>query len=85
MINDPSKEEMVKALMESPCYSEVDLLDVEAAIYWFASDYHGGQTSNLYSTLSTSNYVPSPLINSIDDEPEIIQFLYDELLDKFME
>lgn len=35
-----------------------DDADAYCAIYWFASDYHNGQRSNLYSVLSTSPYRP---------------------------
>lgn len=34
------------------------LFDIEAAIYWFAVDYHSGQSSDLYSILSMSDYRP---------------------------
>jgi hypothetical protein len=32
--------------------------DIEGAIYWFAADNHQGQSSELYSILSTSEYHP---------------------------
>lgn len=38
-----------------------DDADAYCAIYWFANDYHSGQSSNLYSVLSTSPYSPGPL------------------------
>lgn len=41
---------------------------LEEAIYWFASDYHTGQSSNLYSTASTSEFSPGLLSNSPEDE-----------------
>jgi len=58
--------------------------DIAAAIYWFASDYHGGQNSNLYSALSTSDYRPSPMHSSIeDDESETATQMYQELINTF--
>lgn len=57
--------------------------DSEAAIYWFSSDYHKGQASDLYSILSTSQYNPSRLANNINDEQESIQELYQALVDNF--
>lgn len=57
---------------------------MEAAIYWFANDYHSGQTSELYSILSTSQYSPSRLNGGgIKGEDETIQMLYDTLEEKF--
>lgn len=38
-----------------------DDADAYCAIYWFASDHHSGQASNLYSVLSTSPYRPGRL------------------------
>lgn len=57
---------------------------MEAAIYWFASDYHSGQNSELYSILSTSQYSPSRLNRGgVKGEDETIQMLYDALEEKF--
>lgn len=57
---------------------------MEAAIYWFASDYHSGQNSELYSILSTSDYNPSRLNRGgVKGEDETIQMLYDALEEKF--
>lgn len=55
----------------------------EAAIYWFATDYHGGQWSELYSILSSSKYKPSILSNNVTSEPEDVQELYSALEDKY--
>ena len=58
--------------------------DIAAAIYWFANDYHGGQSSNLYSALSTSDYRPGPMHKSIkDDENETATQMYQELVNEF--
>ncbi len=48
---------------------------IEEAIYYFASHYHSGQCSNLYSVLSTSDFTPSILANEIEDETA--QEIYD--------
>ena len=48
---------------------------IEEAIYWFASQYHSGQWTNLYSVLSTSDFKPSILANEIEDE--IAQEIFD--------
>jgi hypothetical protein len=41
---------------------------VEAAIYWFASDCHGGQWSNLYEALCQSPYRTGPLERGCPDD-----------------
>lgn len=82
---DPTKQEMLDAIatLRETLGDECDIIDVEAAIYWFSSDYHGGQTSNLYSVLSTSEYDPSPLSKGIESEPEVAQMIYSELESTF--
>jgi hypothetical protein len=75
MTSDPTRQEMLDYLLkhfrlhndsEQP-FVEFDL-SAEEAIYWFASWYHGGQSSNLYSALSTSPYKPSPLARGIEED-----------------
>lgn len=61
MTTDPTREEMLAELASMPFAEEFDEFDREEAIYWFANDWHGGQSSNLYSALSTSPYRPGPL------------------------
>jgi len=65
--------------------SSIDDLDfdIEAAIYWLASDYHGGQDSELYSILSTSEFKPGPTHSSVEDEGEIAKEIYDLLVQEF--
>jgi hypothetical protein len=62
---------------------EADDFDIEAAIYWLASDYHGGQTSDLYSILSTSEFKPGPSHSSVEDEGETAKMIYDMLAQEF--
>lgn len=59
-MQDPTREELDAALAAFPFISEADDFDKEEAIYWLASDWHGGQSSNLYSVLSTSEFRPGP-------------------------
>jgi hypothetical protein len=63
--------------------SEADDFDIEAAIYWLASDYHGGQTSELYSILSTSNFKPGASHSSVADEGGMAEEIYDMLVREF--
>jgi len=80
--DDPTKEEMQEFLRQK--YHTEDDFDVEAAIYWFANHYHGGQNSNLYSALSTSEFRPSPMSRGIEDEEsELATMMYQDLVDKY--
>lgn len=56
---DPTREDMLAAIKEA--FSDVDDFDQEAGLYWYANDNHGGQSSNLYSALSVSDYCPGML------------------------
>ena len=78
---DPSADEMRKFLKKefSQQLDETDDIDVESAIYWFANDYHGGQSSDLYSALSTSKFKPGPTHRSVKDEGEVASMMYDSL------
>jgi len=84
--NDPTKEEMVGFLtneFQSMDSENIDF-DVAAAIYWFGNDYHGGQNSNLYSALSTSEFRPGPMHKGIEDEEsETATLMYQELVNKY--
>lgn len=60
-MQDPTRDEMLATLAKMPFAAEVDEFDREAAIYWFAANYHGGQASNLYFALSVSEFRPGPL------------------------
>lgn len=57
--------------------------DREAAIYWFANDYHDGQSSPLYSVLSQSEFNPGPSHSEVDDEGEMATMMYHALGEKF--
>ncbi len=61
-MRDPTMHDMFAFLTELACdeiHEEHDV-DREEAIYWFAANYHGGQSSNLYEALSQSRYSPGP-------------------------
>jgi hypothetical protein len=82
---DPTREEMIEYLQH--VYS--GLLDrssfddaVEPAMYWFANFNHGGQSSNLYSVLSTSPYNPGRMEN--ETRPDTIERdMFDALTREF--
>jgi hypothetical protein len=79
--------EMVNFLTQTMrrMHGEVDEFSIEAAIKWFACDYHDGSGSDLYSVCSTSEYRPGRLTNSIEDEDETIQELYHSLRKKYID
>jgi hypothetical protein len=62
-VSDPTKEEMMKFLQSQfgRFDAEGGREDAEVAIYWFANFNHGGQSSNLYSVISTSPFRPGPI------------------------
>jgi len=79
--DDPSREEMIEHIRK--VYGrEADEFDIEEAIYWFATDYHGGQSSNLYSALSTSEYRPGRS-SSGPEEGSMGEMIYADLVDTF--
>ena len=77
ILSDPTRDEMLTALAQS----RADEFDIEAAIYWFANDWHGGQWSNLYSALSTSPYRPALSESGCPDEA---MDCYDVLMSSFV-
>lgn len=82
MAQDPTKEEMLAFLEIQSCGDEGWQDDAEVAIYWFASFWHGGQSSNLYAALSSSTFSPA----SIADGPEpdsAEQMLFQDLENHF--
>jgi len=58
---DPTLDEMREYLNGVMADYEASEFDREEAIYWFAAEYHMGQSSNLYAALSASNYRPGAL------------------------
>jgi len=79
--DDPSREEMIEHIRK--VYGrEADEFDIEEAIYWFANHYHGGQSSNLYSALSTSEFRPGRMSNG-PEEGSMGEMIYADLVDTF--
>ena len=85
---DPTRQEMLHVLIESGLYTAADFdaegnlhdaavrFDAEAAMYWFAPDWHSGQDSNLYAVLSTSQYKPGASMHGVADESKDVQDCY---------
>ena len=75
-MQDPTREEMLEVLDSVSFADEFSEFDREEAIYWFASDWHSGKSSNLYSALSTSLFWPGPIARG---PQEVAAMLYEEL------
>jgi len=79
---DPTREEMLAFLAEHTDHESWAEFDIECAIYWFAAGNHGGQGSNLYATLSASQYKPGPL-ECKPPRDSLASDLYDALCEYF--
>ena len=75
LCDDPTREDMLAYLRD--CYPG-EVFDIEEAVYWFAHDWHGDQSSNLYAALCASPYTPSPIASYIASD-SFAGLLYDEL------
>jgi len=64
-------------------FPDADQWDREEAIYWFATGWHGGQRSALYSVLSTSPFNPGPM--SYGPESEMAKDIAAALAERFAE
>ncbi len=62
-------------------FPEADQWNREEAIYWFATEWHGGQSSPLYSVLSTSPFNPGPM--SRGPESELAEMIVVALAERF--
>src|SRR5579862_1882459 len=81
-IQDPTKEEMFNYLQSLFGKEEGFRDDAEVAIYWFANFYHGGQSSNLYSVLSTSRFNPGPIARG-PQKGSMEELMYESLVIEF--
>jgi hypothetical protein len=76
MNTDPTLTEM-REYLNGLFNDELDEFDREEAIYWFAANWHGGMSSNLYEAICSSQYKPGPLRDGPDSE--MAKGAYDEL------
>ena len=82
-MKDPTREEIIAAIPS--CYKSEDgfEIEVEVALYWFATHYHNGQWSNLYKVLSSSQYSPGINQTSISGEGDFAEELLAVMIDTF--
>lgn len=59
-VSDPTYDEMV-SYIKDVFGDDVDEFDYNGAIYYFASHYHGGQSSNLYRAMNQTGYTPGAM------------------------
>lgn len=64
-------------LLDSLTPSE-DYFDAAQGLYWYCADWHGGQSSNLYSILSTLGYKPA-MGECGPEEGSVAEDIYREL------
>lgn len=79
--SDPTRMQMLRAVLRQRWVDRDDKFAIEGAIYWFASSWHRGQFSSLYSALSTSPFRPGRSSDGPEDGLE--QMIYDFLVDHF--
>ena len=65
---------LFRAFCAMTAMHEDDDLSPHGALYWYASDHHGGQSCPLYALLSESQYTPGYLEREC---PEEFRHLYD--------
>ena len=80
-MSDPTAEEMREFLRSKYLAPSTHEFDIEEAIYWFASDYHGGQWTNLYKAIYASQYRPGPMTRGPED---VGKMMYEDLEEKFI-
>jgi len=85
-MNDPTRSELLTFLADAyphitcgeTVHPDIDScpdgcgcrFDIEEAAYYIAAHCHGGQWSNLYSLLSTSEFRPGPFTSDLPDYEE---------------
>ena len=86
MKSDPTLEELRNFIkVKFACILEEGSIkyDGDVAIHWFASEYHSGQWSNLYSALCGVQYNPGRMINNVTDEEETVCMIFNALLEHY--
>ncbi len=86
-MKDPTREEMLEAAkILKNLIGDGFEFDFEVAVYWFSNDWHGGQFSNLYCVLSTSEYRPGRMETGIGHpDNESAEIIYNHLFETFKE
>lgn len=80
---NPTKEELLASVPSIYKEEEGFETEVVVALYWFATHYHSGQFSHLYSIISSSEYKPGEGQMSINDEGFLAEELYYHFVERF--
>jgi len=82
--SDPTFKEMYNYLKKQYKGLGFDDGSARAAIYWFAYNYHGGMSSNVYQSIPKTEYKPSRLMSNIEDEDDYLaKEMYTDLENNF--
>lgn len=79
--SDPTRMQLLRAVLAQKWVDRDDKFAIEEGLYWFASNWHQGQFSNLYSALSTSPFRPGHSSNGPEDG--LGRIIYDFLVNHF--
>lgn len=84
-VKDPTREEMLEFIAQQyrGCHEMLENESAEA-IHQFASEYHAGQNSNLYSALSQSEFRPGPMWSQTE-EKSFARDIYNSLVEEYRE
>ena len=82
MKKDPTGSELLAAAREAASTIGADELEVGEAAYWFASNFHSGQDSNLYKALAELGCRPGPT-RSGPEKGSLVEAIYDGLCQEF--
>ena len=85
---DPAYEDMASFLNFEAANTpsvESDVNDLEAAIYFFARQYHVGMDTNLFKAMLRAKHRPNPTHRSVADVSTEAHFLYHRLVGAFIE
>jgi len=69
------------AFVKSKFGDNVDDFEMHCAIYWYASEFHSGQNSELYEVLSCTSYRPGAY--ECGPEEDIASSIYDALVEEY--
>ena len=82
MKKDPTGSELLAAAREAASTIGADELEAGEAAYWFASNFHSGQDSNLYKALAELGCRPGPT-RSGPEKGSATEAVYDALCVEF--
>ena len=64
---DFTRKYVIAKKVSAQTVTKDNYFDIAQGLYWFATDWHGGQNSQLYSLLSTLGYSPGAMENGPEE------------------